>query len=239
MIDPALCMRAPEGWTVFTVWLLDWLANPWLVVAPLALLLAAPWWIRPLPWKIPISAVAIALLLVYFAAVSPPAMALADAQLADYSEAPANLKADAIVVLGRGERLRRTRVELAARLWRAGRAPRIFISGRHDADAMVADLRRMGLPAKVVAGEECSRTTQENAEFTARLLKPAGVRTLLLVTDAPHMLRSLRTFKEAGFNSAAVTSPFPEELSELRERLIVVREYLGLLTYRWLGRIEV
>jgi len=46
--------------------------------------------------------------------------------------------------------------------------------------------------------EDKSRTTAENAEFSARMLKAAGVTRVLLVTHAMHMPRSQEAFVRAG-----------------------------------------
>jgi len=48
--------------------------------------------------------------------------------------------------------------------------------------------------------EDCSRDTFENAEFSARLLKPAGVRRIVLVTSADHEWRAMQEFAAAGFS---------------------------------------
>ena len=46
--------------------------------------------------------------------------------------------------------------------------------------------------------EDKSRTTAENAEYSARMLKAAGVTRVLLVTHAMHMPRSQEAFVRAG-----------------------------------------
>ena len=46
--------------------------------------------------------------------------------------------------------------------------------------------------------EAASRNTRENALFSARILKPAGIDRILLVTDAWHMPRALIAFRGLG-----------------------------------------
>lgn len=143
---------------------------------------------------------------------------------------------DAIVVLGRGSELRPQRVETALELWQGDRAPRIFASGRGDGAEITTDLTELGVPADVVADESCSRTTEENAEYTAALLFPQGVRRIILVTDPPHLMRSFLTFRSFGFDVVPHASPLPGRMGAPSQRRLVMRESFGLLTYGLLGR---
>ncbi len=143
---------------------------------------------------------------------------------------------DAIVVLGRGGELRPQRVETALELWQGDRAPRIFASGRGDGAEIATALRDLGVPADVMADESCSRTTEENAKYTAALLFPQGVRRIILVTDPPHLMRSFLTFRSFGFDVVPHASPLPGRMGALSKRRLVMRESFGLLTYGLLGR---
>lgn len=62
-------------------------------------------------------------------------------------------------------------------------------------DALV----REGVPESAVWVESKSRTTHENAEYSARLLIQRGITRIALVTDAYHMLRAKKSFERAGF----------------------------------------
>lgn len=65
------------------------------------------------------------------------------------------------------------------------------------ADAMaMALVQDFGVPVKW--SEPRSRDTRENADFSAAILRPAGVRRILLVTDAMHMPRAHAAFERAG-----------------------------------------
>jgi len=61
--------------------------------------------------------------------------------------------------------------------------------------------------------ESQSRDTFENARFTARILKPEGIKRIILVTSSTHLWRAAREFEEAGFDVV----PAPEGVWALRE----------------------
>jgi uncharacterized SAM-binding protein YcdF (DUF218 family) len=97
------------------------------------------------------------------------------------------------------------RVWHAARLYRAGKAPLIVLSGgtvnpgeMPEALAMRQFLGDLGVPASALLLESRSQTTTENAADTARLLQQRGIRTILLVTSALHMRRARGLFERAG-----------------------------------------
>jgi uncharacterized SAM-binding protein YcdF (DUF218 family) len=56
--------------------------------------------------------------------------------------------------------------------------------------------------------EEESRTTWENAQLSAAILQPEGVRRIYLVTDGWHMPRAVLSFRRAGF----IVTPAPATL---------------------------
>lgn len=98
------------------------------------------------------------------------------------------------------------RIWFAARLYRAVRAPLVVLSGGADperssvseAEAMQRVLRDFGVPDKAMLLETASRTTGDNARFTAQLLGERRIRRVLLVTSALHMERAKREFEAAG-----------------------------------------
>lgn len=145
---------------------------------------------------------------------------------------------DAIVVLGRGESFRALRTATVVDLWRANRAPRIFASGMLDARAIAQTLKEMGVPATQLSGEECSQSTLENAQFTTALLHPQGVKKILLVTDRPHMLRSLLMFRSFGFQVIPHPTALPKQLPYSEKFPIALREYTGLMKYLITGQFQ-
>lgn len=120
--------------------------------------------------------------------------------------------ADAIVVLGaplwRGGSLSpilEERIEAAVELYRAGGGSRVVATGgvtkaglRAEADAIAETMHAAGVPDVLVERE--SRSTAENARFTAELLAPLGVRTIWIVTQPFHGRRAAHLFREVGFD---------------------------------------
>ena len=93
----------------------------------------------------------------------------------------------------------------AVQLWRrqGANTPLILVGGSGQGDGaestrMAALAQRLGVPASLIRSEIRSRTTWENAEFTARL-KPPVPHTVWLVTSAVHMRRARYAMQRAGF----------------------------------------
>jgi uncharacterized SAM-binding protein YcdF (DUF218 family) len=144
--------------------------------------------------------------------------------LADWLIAPLMMTdtsggADAIVVLGAGvvgecvpNQNAIQRVLLAARLWRAGRAPLVVFTGGTGGScpvalAMAQLAREVGIPESNIHLETASKSTRENAEASAQLLHRLNVRRPLLVTDGPHMRRAAAVFAKLGFDVQRASVP--------------------------------
>lgn len=108
---------------------------------------------------------------------------------------------------------------------------------------LLADL---GVPAEAFLFEEESRNTHENAVRTRALLGDIDGRWLL-VTSATHMPRSVGVFRQAGydvvphtvdFRVTAPWLPWSTDIVPYRFALarLAAREYVGLVSYRLLGR---
>ena len=118
--------------------------------------------------------------------------------------------ADAIVVLGGGidkqEEMEypdmyegADRVWHAARLWKAGKAPTVIVSGTNSLESTVSLLADFGVPREAVAVDNESRNTYENSRFAERLVlarKTSGEPKVLLVTSAWHMPRACGNFSK-------------------------------------------
>lgn len=94
--------------------------------------------------------------------------------------------------------------------------------------------------------EPRSRDTRENAAFTVPILQASGVREIVLVTDANHMPRALRAFREAAARASADLQlvPAPVAFIEPEDRPVLdwlpsARGYQGVhdTTHEWLGRV--
>lgn len=101
--------------------------------------------------------------------------------------------ADAIVVLG-GES--QGRPVAAARLFHEGIAPLVVITGRGDVPTNKKILLEAGVPEDRILLETASKTTLENAEFSAPVLRKAQIRRAVLVTSSFHARRALTTFQQ-------------------------------------------
>jgi uncharacterized SAM-binding protein YcdF (DUF218 family) len=149
-------------------------------------------------------------------------------------------KADAIVVLGGGkirpEQLMSSRLATAAHAWLAKRAPTIVLSGgggRNGAGHGLTEAQRMaiaitdfGVPESALILEGRSRSTQQNALFTARLARPRNIRRVLLVTSSLHMPRASFLFGEAGFDVIPVAVPEGTDETDWADRWLPARRAL-------------
>ncbi|HZJ92642.1 MAG TPA: YdcF family protein [Thiopseudomonas sp.] len=125
--------------------------------------------------------------------------------------------ADAIVILGGGREINdpaweidqpslmaMQRVRYAARLAKASNLPILVTGGLHrgqppsEAQIMADSLEQdFGITARWLEGE--SRTTWENAKYTAKILQAEGIQRVVLVTQAWHMPRSRWSYEQFGF----------------------------------------
>ncbi len=104
----------------------------------------------------------------------------------------------------------------------------------------------LGLPPERLLVEDRSRTTFENAVFSARLADIDTAKPWLLVTSAWHMRRALATFQKAGWNVTPYAVDFNTgshtpwtEYSLVRgssKWALLLHELLGLLAYRLSGQ---
>ncbi|HEY9738544.1 MAG TPA: YdcF family protein [Trichocoleus sp.] len=237
MIDPSFCRETVESsWVPIKHTIFRWVTQPALVLPVLLALTSLPWVLRAERWKRSATCLGAVLVVMYLSMFSPTIAKIGNRFLMVGVPQDSGQSTDAIVVLGRGATLGPSRVDVAARLWQQQRAPVIFASGRVDAPVIVQALEEKGVPAQALDGEPCSSTTEENAEFTAALLRPQGVQRILLVTDPPHMLRSLLTFQSYGFEVVPHPSPLPGSPEAPSYRKLLIREWAGLIAYGLMGR---
>ncbi len=171
-------------------------------------------------------------------------------------------QADAIVVLGGGtyfhapeyggkdtvSEITLVRLRFAARLRRETGRP-ILVSGgaplgndTSEAEQMKQVLEQeFAVPVRWM--DDASRNTLENARLSRRLLAPAGMNRIYLVTHAWHMPRAAQTFRAAGFEvipaPTAYTTrhrtdllTFMPDAHALRDSRIFVHELIGMLWYQ-------
>jgi uncharacterized SAM-binding protein YcdF (DUF218 family) len=128
---------------------------------------------------------------------------------------PAQAGARAIVILGGGFRHNAPEVGAdtpsltgdlrlieGARVARATHLP-VLISGAPPEAAAMRTFMQEDLQVPVTWVEGDSWTTRQNAEFSARILRPLGIDRIILVTSSPHMTRAAGDFTAAGFTVTA------------------------------------
>jgi uncharacterized SAM-binding protein YcdF (DUF218 family) len=183
---------------------------------------------------------------------------------------------DVIVVLGGSTTIEgypQTTVGLndaAERLWYAawlyhqGVADQLLLTGgklpgnpTSEADRMAEALRLMAVPDEAMLLEDQSMNTYQNAIFSKPILQAEGAETVLLVTSALHMPRSLAIFEKQGIEAIPMPTDYeyvePEwaegegagwfywllsvlpDADSLELTTKVLKEYIGLMIYRWRG----
>jgi len=150
------------------------------------------------------------------------------------------------------------RVWHAARLYHAGKAPKVILSGGRNnwqydwptqAETMAIFLVALGVPPDVILLEEKSLTTYENAIYCLEMMHHQGMVNALLVTSALHMPRSMAVLKSYDFNVIPVATDFeaviqPRSSSNwlpsafaLQRSTYALHEWIGLAVYRLRGWI--
>ncbi|HVG57094.1 MAG TPA: YdcF family protein [Hyalangium sp.] len=130
------------------------------------------------------------------------------------------------------------RVEKAVELYQRGLAPRLVFSGGvgvnppSEAQVMRALAMQLGVPAEACILEEQSHSTEQNARYSAELLRSMGARRVLVVSDPYHLLRARQYFRLQGFEVATSPALFAERNLHAVDRFYwTVREAIALLVY--------
>jgi len=212
--------------------------------------------------------IAAGLVLLYALSLDPVADRLIRPLESSYrplSEGP--VKADAIVVLGGGSRdlswvptepeLSRgslERVVDAVQFARKHHLPLVMSGGSGDpkpgtvmeADVMADVATRLGIPEKDIIIENRSRNTWENAGEVQKLLPG---KTVVLVTSAFHMRRSVAMFKKRGFSVLPAPAGYLSQTRHVSYTYYIPRsealatsstaisEYISLAWYKVTGKI--
>lgn len=150
------------------------------------------------------------------------------------------------------------RVWHAARLYHAGKAPMVMLSGgRNDwqadrpsqAQTMAQFLTDLGVPLEAMVLEERSRSSYENAVYSVELMKQLGLSRALLVTSALHMPRSQALLRATGVDFVSVATDFEvvggdntllswlPNAQALQRSTAAMHEWVGIVVYRWRGWI--
>lgn len=169
-------------------------------------------------------------------------------------------RADAVVILGGGMcynfsaqqpemSASADRVWHGARIYKAGKAGKIILTGSGALLSSGPLLSDFGVPASAITAFDEPRNTEEEARKIGESLGDGA--TIILVTSAWHMHRALLLFRRAGLNP--IPSAADREFSlrrglplELRDFLpsadsllrctMAVKEHIAILGYRLLRR---
>jgi len=188
-------------------------------------------------------------------------------------------QADAIVVLGGATESAlypRPEVELnaaadrlfhGAALYHEGKAPYVLLSGGDidfltlsdvsPAKDMASVMEMLGVPEDALWLQGNSQNTYEDALYSCKMLKDKGAKTVILVTSAMHMPRSVAAFEKQGckvipspadftVTEASWTNLWHSDFEEFMINLVPnysslslttksLKEYIGWITYRLQG----
>ena len=138
------------------------------------------------------------------------------------------------------------RVWQAARLYKAGKAPKVIATGNGARDSTLPLLKDFGVPSECVSFQDARNTEEE-----AKNVKAMGCRRILLVTSAWHMKRARLMFEKyapgvevvcapADFeNSIVAARPFsftvflPDPVAFM-ENSVAFHEWIGIAGYKLL-----
>ena len=140
------------------------------------------------------------------------------------------------------------RVLYAAEAYRRLHLP-VAVSGGPvlGSDATVGGLMKEALErdfaVPVTWNEDRSRTTRENADFTARLMQSEGIATVVLVSHSWHLARGLWVFERAGLQPLPWPAPrsvvrlrriddFLPSIAALHDSFYALHEMFGGIYYR-------
>lgn len=241
------------------------------------LLVLTLWWIWRKRQRLALGSAAIALLILLVSSNAWVATRLV--QSLEWRHLPPNPvpTADAIVVLGGSVRPADfprpwvdvteagDRVLYGARLYQAGKAPKVIFSGGRipwkgggppEADDMAEIAKAMGVPETDILADRTSLNTYQNAVNVKAILEQEEINRILLVTSAMHMPRSLAIFKQQGIAAIAAPTDFliseraVAEITGTRQAFLLsllpdadnleqvsraLKEYIGLAVYRLRG----
>jgi uncharacterized SAM-binding protein YcdF (DUF218 family) len=157
--------------------------------------------------------------------------------------------AAAIVVMGaaqydgRPSKVFAARLDHAARLFEAGLAPRLIVTGgKADGDRTTeaasakAYLIAQGVPDEAILMEDGSRSTLQSVRAVGAVMRSNGLGDAVFVSDRPHMLRVLRMASDAGIEAwGSPTGTSPIEGDPVGWADATVHELGALATYFLFG----
>ena len=137
-----------------------------------------------------------------------------------------------------------------AKLVFSGGGPELENGNFREADAARLVLQWMGMDTGRVIFERESRNTFENVVDSKALAHPTAGETWLVITSAFHMPRAVGLFRAQGWpviadpvdyqtSAREATPDFGMDFQEnLNKTSLAIKEWIGLLANRWLGRSD-
>jgi uncharacterized SAM-binding protein YcdF (DUF218 family) len=146
----------------------------------------------------------------------------------------------------------------ATRLYRMGKVKQILLIGGNlpwntypvsEAELMRQLLIEWGVPSNAIRVAGQSRNTYENALEAVQLRDTTKFDSALLITSATHMPRAMAVFQHAGIPVTASTVHItvvdhPQGIMDWVPNVVALsmttgamKEQIGLLFYRWRGRL--
>jgi uncharacterized SAM-binding protein YcdF (DUF218 family) len=163
---------------------------------------------------------------------------------AGYAESPRLGPAEAVVALGGGivrgalgdPSLQRALEGI--RLQHLGLAPLILFTGEPSEPELRTQLaQELGVPPDAILTATVN-TTHEEARAAAELLRPRGIRSVLLVSGSIHLTRARGAFEREGFKVLpAPTDSVGAVSSGATERLFLTRLLGREIVARWYYRV--
>ncbi|NLE52410.1 MAG: YdcF family protein [Chloroflexi bacterium] len=165
-------------------------------------------------------------------------LALAAAMLA-YGAQDQARPADVIIVLGAGEIGTERRTAHGIALYHDGIAPWLLCSGgyRHadgdsEAELCASLAEDAGVPASAILLEPESRSTEQNAENAARIMRAEGLRSAVVVSDGYHLLRARWLFEREDVTVWTSPATPPGGAGDVFDSAYNITRELGALIYQ-------
>ena len=150
---------------------------------------------------------------------------------------------DVIVILGAAEYCGKPSPVLKARLdhglelFREKKAPRILTTGGAGGDPRFTEgqvgrdyLIRQGVPAEAILVEAEGESTIQSTAAAAEIMRRAGLRSCILVSDGYHIFRAKKMLEAQGLS--VYGSPRPEApRNDLRQWWLCLRQAVGYLLW--------
>jgi uncharacterized SAM-binding protein YcdF (DUF218 family) len=147
--------------------------------------------------------------------------------------------ADVIIVLGaaaydaRPSPVFAERIRHGIDLYRRGLAKHLIFTGGFGKGARFSESQvaqryalKHGVPGQAILIETQSRTTHQNLQQAAALMKARGFKRAIVVSDPLHMARALRLAREAGIDALGSSTPTSRFRSfETRKRFLLQEVY--------------